>query len=278
MEKTNKYQVMPRPDDEVDQALLKSIRENGVQVPVVKDAEGAIIDGHERVRAWKHLKVFGHEVPPYPETIRDDLTTDAEKRDLAWRLNMQRRHLNQAQRREVIAAKLKESPGWTDNRIAELLAVDDKTVRSVRTSLEARKELARFEYLEGSDGKRYPRERPRAATAKQFMRDVVAIAERDREKHIEEQVKDLEDAEKVAEFLEEPATEVSNTPTQTPAQAVSEKMRELANVVDGYEDKIKSEAGPEAVADAVVELLGEWIESFVPLVEAKLEDVHTGDQ
>ena len=66
--------------------------------------------------------------------------------------------------------------------------------------------------------------------------------------------------------------------TQTHARAVWEKMRELANVVGGYEDKIKSEAGPEAVAEAVVKLLSEWIESFVPLVEAKLEDLHTDDQ
>jgi hypothetical protein len=72
---------------------------------------------------------------------------------------MLRRHLNQFQKRDAIAKKLRESPEWADNRIAQLLGVDHKTVRSVRTDLEIRKMLPRLEVLEGADGKRYPRER-----------------------------------------------------------------------------------------------------------------------
>jgi hypothetical protein len=108
---------------------------------------------------YEELLAEGNAVPMNPTSTRSDLTTDAEKRELAWRLNMQRHHLDQAQKRDAIAAKLKESPEWADNRIAHLLGVDSKTVRSVRTSLEIREELPKVELLEGKDGKYYPRNR-----------------------------------------------------------------------------------------------------------------------
>jgi DNA primase len=210
-------------------------------------------------------------VQMYPTITRSDLTTDAQKRELAWRLNMQRRHLNQAQKRNAIANKLKESPEWADNRLAQLLGADSKTVRSVRTSLERGKELPVYELLEGADGKRYPRNRLGETKSKQFMRWLAADVERIREEQVADHHKDLGD-ERIAEFLEEEAdAEEYGTPTQAHTQAVREKMRQLADLVNGYEDKIKSEADPEAVAEAVVELLSEWIERFVPLLEEKLE-------
>ena len=159
MQRTRTYQVMPPLSEEEYEALKTDIAENGVLVPVVKDTDGNIIDGHHRVRAYEELRADGSAVPMYPTSTRSDLTTDAEKRDLAWKLNMQRRHLDQAQKRDAIAAKLKESPEWADNRIAHLLGVDSKTVRSVRTSLEMRAELPKVELLEGKDGKYYPRNR-----------------------------------------------------------------------------------------------------------------------
>jgi ParB-like chromosome segregation protein Spo0J len=159
MMQTTKYQVMPSLSSEEYEALKAAIAENGVEVPVVIDTDGNIVDGHHRVRAYEELLAEGNAVPMYPTSTRSDLTTDAEKRELAWRLNMQRRHLDQAQKRDAIAAKRKESPEWADNRIAHLLGVDSKTVRSVRTSLEIREELPKVELLEGKDGKYYPRNR-----------------------------------------------------------------------------------------------------------------------
>ena len=158
MEISHKYQVMPPLTSEEFEALKEDIAENGVLVPVVIDADGVIIDGHYRVQAYHELLAEGNDVPMYPTETRSDLTTDAEKRELAWKLNMHRRHLNQAQKREVISAKLKESPEWSDNRIAKLLSVTDKTVRIQRVMLERRKEIAKLEKLVGADGKEYPRE------------------------------------------------------------------------------------------------------------------------
>jgi ParB-like chromosome segregation protein Spo0J len=156
-ETTNKYQVMPPLSDEEYQALKEDIAENGVLVPVVKDTDGNIIDGHHRVWAYEKLRAEGRAAGGYPVVERSGMP-DQEKRDLAWRLNMQRRHLNRAQKHEAIERKLKESPEWADNRIAHLLGVDGKTVRFVRVQLEGRKEIAKVKKVVGADGKEYPRE------------------------------------------------------------------------------------------------------------------------
>jgi DNA primase len=158
MQISNKYQVMPPLSQEEFQAHKESIAENGVLVPVVIDVDGAIIDGHYRVQAYHELFAEGNDVPMYPTETRSDLTTDAEKRELAWRLNMQRRHLSQAQKRDAIDAKLKESPEWADNRIAKLLGADSKTVRVRRVMLEKRGEIPKLDKLVGADLKAYPRE------------------------------------------------------------------------------------------------------------------------
>jgi ParB-like chromosome segregation protein Spo0J len=155
---TGQYQVLGPLSEEEYAALKEDIAENGVQVAVVMDEDGNIIDGHHRVWAYEELEAEGLVTGRYPVDVRRGLTEE-QKRDLAWTLNLQRRHLNQAQKRDAIANKLKESPEWADNRIAQLLGVDHKTVRGVRTSLEIRKELPKVELLEGSDGKHYPRSR-----------------------------------------------------------------------------------------------------------------------
>jgi ParB-like chromosome segregation protein Spo0J len=156
-ETTNEYQVLPPLSDEEYQALKEDMAENGMLVPVVQDTAGNIIDGHHRVRAYQELLAEGRAAGGFPTVERSGLTTE-EKRDLAWRLNMQRRHLNRAQKHEAIERKLKESPEWADNRIAKLLGVDGKTVRLARVMLEGRKEIAKHKKLIGADGKEYPRE------------------------------------------------------------------------------------------------------------------------
>lgn len=336
METTNTYQVMPPLSEEEYQALKEDIAENGVLVPVVKDTDGNIIDGHHRVRAYEELLAEGRAAGGYPVVERSGMTNQ-EKRDLAWRLNMQRRHLNRDQKRDAIAARLKESPEWADNRIAHLLGVDSKTVRGVRTSLEIRKELPKVELLEGKDGKYYPRNRTRdlevelaqtktdavrqelvdrrhflAHTSEERKNDKVKeIANKwsVSEEHVEDQLNDIVERgprlkdfgeEKMNEVFVEAGIEAFGTSGQISARAVREKMRGLADLVTGYEGK-NSEADPEAVAEAVVawyidfiwsskrkrfdenersmvrtdvrryKLLSEWIERFVPLLDAKLE-------
>jgi ParB-like chromosome segregation protein Spo0J len=148
---------MPPLSEEEYESLKTDIAEHGVRVPVVLDAEGVLIDGHHRVQAWNELREEGYEVADYPREVRSDLTTDAEKKELAWKLNMQRRHLNRAQKRDIIAAKLRQSPEWSNNRIGSLLGVDGITVSSMRLRLESTSEIPKLGNLVGADGKERPR-------------------------------------------------------------------------------------------------------------------------
>jgi len=163
----DQFQVMPNLSEEEYEALKADVAGRGVVVPVVLDEEGNILDGHHRARAVEELREEGRDVPDYPREIREDLENDADKRDLAWRLNMQRRHLSQADKREAIATKLKETPGWSNNRVAKLLGVSDHTVRSERLRLEGTSQISRLDALEGEDGKKR-RRNPENDLAREF--------------------------------------------------------------------------------------------------------------
>jgi ParB-like chromosome segregation protein Spo0J len=86
----------PLPADEYA-AFKASIAELGVLVPVEVDETGAILDGHERVRAWRELRAEGVDVPDYPRMIRTGMDEN-EKRLYVVRVNTIRAHYTPAQR------------------------------------------------------------------------------------------------------------------------------------------------------------------------------------
>lgn len=135
MSPSPRYQVMP-PLSDADFAALKSdIEARGVMVPIDYDEAGEILDGHYRVQACHELGITD-----WPKLIREGLTED-EKRTHARMLNLARRHLDQAQRRALIADQLRETPGWSNRQIAQALGVDHKTVEPVRIELESNGEI-----------------------------------------------------------------------------------------------------------------------------------------
>ncbi len=94
----DKFQLMPPLGQDEYQALKEDIQQRGVLVPIVVDADGTVIDGHHRKRAYNEIKKLGFELPDLPVERRTDLANEQDKRDLAVSLNLQRRHLNRAQR------------------------------------------------------------------------------------------------------------------------------------------------------------------------------------
>jgi len=148
------YQVMP-PLAEAEYTGLKSdIRENGVRTPIVVDdresdpgpssgseAEDGgtgdlrkVIDGHHRVRACRELGI--EDVPV--RRVDPDLGLD-EKRELAWKLNMQRRHFDEGEKRDRIEDYFLDIEARevhkTDEQIAQLLGVSESWVREIRHDL-----------------------------------------------------------------------------------------------------------------------------------------------
>jgi ParB-like chromosome segregation protein Spo0J len=129
------------------EALKESIRRWGVILPVVKDENGNVIDGHQRVRACEELGIEN-----YPVLILAGLTEE-EKHDHAYILNLLRRRLTQQQMRDLIAAELKRTPDLSDNWLAQLLGTTDKTVEAVRQKLISSSEIPKLDALRGKDGK-----------------------------------------------------------------------------------------------------------------------------
>jgi ParB-like chromosome segregation protein Spo0J len=153
---TSKYQLMPDMSPAEFEAFKADINQRGVVVPIDIDEAGEIIDGHHRYKAWIEL----HKNEPPPTIVRAGLS-EQEKRAFARKNNILRRHLTREQVRRLIAEQLKDSPDWADNRIADELGVDGKTVGAVRDDLEATSEIPKLDRLVGKDGKSRPRKQPR---------------------------------------------------------------------------------------------------------------------
>jgi ParB-like chromosome segregation protein Spo0J/N6-adenosine-specific RNA methylase IME4 len=145
MSATGKYQVMPPLTGDERAALLEDIKARGVMVPVEYDEQGEILDGHHRVDICNELGIAN-----WPRLIRYGLAED-EKLRHARRLNLDRRHLNAEQRRELIAAELKAAPERSDRAIGAGLGVDGKTVGAVRDDLESTAEIPQLETRIGRD-------------------------------------------------------------------------------------------------------------------------------
>jgi ParB-like chromosome segregation protein Spo0J len=145
-----KYQLLPELDPESFAALKTDIAERGVIVPVLVDEFGAIIDGHNRAQACRELGIND-----YPVEVRSGLS-EADKRTLARKLNVLRRHLSREQVRQLIADQLRDTPEWADRRIGRELSVDHKTVGAVRADLGSTGEIPQLEKTVGADGKGRP--------------------------------------------------------------------------------------------------------------------------
>ena len=134
------------------EGLRQSIAVNGVINPILVDSDGPvrrIIDGNNRKGIATEL---GYDCP---EQVHEG--DEEELRALARALNIARRHLTNFQKRQLVADQLVETPALSDRRIAKMLAVDHKTVGSVRTDLNGTGELPQLDATVGLDGKTRPR-------------------------------------------------------------------------------------------------------------------------
>lgn len=122
------FQFMPPLLPSEYAALTASIKAHGVQVPVLVDESGAIIDGHHRDQIAVELGI------DCPREVRAGLT-DAEKRTLAVTLNRDRRHLTRSQIQALIAESIKADPELSDRAHAQRVGVHHSTVGKVRAQV-----------------------------------------------------------------------------------------------------------------------------------------------
>lgn len=147
------YQFMPRLSDDEYAKLEQSIREHGIQVPVLVDENGSIIDGHHRREIATRLGI------ECPEDVRAGLS-DAAKRTLALSLNIDRRHLNREQKRALVEASLKADPELSDREHARRTSSSPTTVGTVRDELESTVQIGQSDKRVSADGRERPSTQP----------------------------------------------------------------------------------------------------------------------
>ncbi len=144
--------VLPQlPPDEYG-VIRDSIAEIGVQVPLLVTADHVLVDGHVRWRAIQELGITAK----FPMRIVGCMT-EAERVRLAIKLNLERRQLTVAQRRELAARLLREDACQSDRKVASAVGCDHKTVCKVRSELASTGEIPSSEETVGRNGKRYRR-------------------------------------------------------------------------------------------------------------------------
>src|SRR3954470_496656 len=138
----------PLPPDEYSQ-LRDSIRDRGVLQPLLITSDHVLIDGHER---WRVIQELG--LARYPLRVLGNLSY-AERKELAIRLNVERRHLSRAERQRLLEMILKEAPTKSTREVADMIRVNQSTVSRTRQRLRAGDANASPAVINGQDGKTY---------------------------------------------------------------------------------------------------------------------------
>lgn len=150
------YQLLPDLTPEEFQALKDDIRARGVLVAVEFDGDGALIDGHQRLRAYNELIDEGEDIPQYDQVIRH-FNTEDEKKEYVLAINLKRRHLSSEQK-ATLYAKLRLPPySMTLQQIANVAQVGVGTVWRHLENVpdDVRDTLDQLQTI-GKDGKVYP--------------------------------------------------------------------------------------------------------------------------
>jgi ParB-like chromosome segregation protein Spo0J len=153
MELTPDPILPPLPEEEYRQ-LRDSIRHHGVQVPLLVTSDGAVIDGHERLRACRELGTR-----QFPMRVLGRMTGE-ERREMAIRLNIERRHLSREERRRLLDSLIQADPRRSTREVADLLRIAPRTVGRARAELVAGGSIDPPESTKGRDGKVYPYRHP----------------------------------------------------------------------------------------------------------------------
>lgn len=148
-----KYQTMPPLATDDRDALERSIRTHGIQVPIIVDENGDVIDGH-------HRKEIAERIGIVCPVIHELDKTEAEKIALSISLNKDRRQLTAQQKREVIAASIKAAPEVTDREHARRTGSSPSTVGAVRDDLESAGEVSKLDTRRDPRGYEQPASRP----------------------------------------------------------------------------------------------------------------------
>lgn len=165
-----RFQFLPRLTDDEYAALEKSIIEHGIQVPIIVDEQQSVIDGHHRKEIADRLGIH------CPRRLAMDLD-ETQKRTLALSLNLDRRHLNREQKRELIERSIVADPQLSNRQHAERTGASPTTVGGARTRLEESGDVSKLDTLTDSLGRQQPTRVDRESDVKTFTPEPEVDAE-----------------------------------------------------------------------------------------------------
>jgi len=202
-----RYQVMPPLSAEEYQELYEDIKANGVMVPIVVDEDEVIVDGHHRAKIAAELGI------PCPEEMIAG-KSESEKRNMAFTLNLKRRHLNREQRRALIAESLKADPQLSNREHERRTGSHKNTIQSVREELESTGQIAQSETRLSADG----RERPSSQLRREPVEPESVV--RGHPEHADESIGNIITSDDLAE-LNQPVEKPEPHKTEPRAEAIT---------------------------------------------------------
>ena len=144
--------LLPKVTAEEYQRLSDSIASEGIHIPIITDEDRGVIDGVNRLKSAQDLglkKILFHILPGLSE---------AAKKQLAIKLNYQRRHMT-TDERLGLATELRKD-GLSYRQIAEILNIGHATVSRILGTVPD--ETADFpDKIIGKDGKKHPAKKPK---------------------------------------------------------------------------------------------------------------------
>jgi ParB-like chromosome segregation protein Spo0J len=137
------YQVMDSLPPQKYTQLKESIKKYGILNPIHVTTDKHVIDGHHRLLACRELErdlPGGLDDMRLPEFVTHvEVGADEDERSMAWKLNMQQRHLDTEEKQQLIEKRLQqldESDEYrTNSKIAQTLGVSESWVRQTRNRL-----------------------------------------------------------------------------------------------------------------------------------------------
>ena len=146
------FPVLPSINPTLRDALEADIVARGIICPIVVSSDGQILDGRLREEIGRRHGLF------VPRVVVGCLDA-GEKTDIRLVLNGLRRHLSQAQSREIVAWELRRAPERSDRSIAAKIGVSHNTVASTRRSLEGNGSIDHCSKRTAADGRDFPSRR-----------------------------------------------------------------------------------------------------------------------
>jgi ParB-like chromosome segregation protein Spo0J len=233
--KTEIYQLLPPLANDDLERLKASIAERGVEVPVVVDEDGAIIDGHNRAMIADSLGI------EYRRDIRTGLAPH-EKRLLAVELNMARRQLTDAQKAQL--GRTIEPDIAERSRLRQLatLKQGDKKPRSAQLggTGETREEVAKAVGLSRST---YQRHKALLEEAEKVAPELIKYVETG-DMTMKELNREVEDRKEEAEpeaksEAAKPTPKSKKVPAVTPVANVPPEVRRMVNMAHDVVDRTR---------------------------------------